>query len=142
MYLHITGNRDELDTFLADFRAAFSGRYVIGHYTRGSCDRHVHVGFLLAGPRPPEQDPRERVDDATAERLAEAGMDSVEEIARRLVESGAVVAVMAPGGRVYTPAEVTLVGPADGPQEPSSVTYVDEDGVEHDITDITYDTRP
>jgi hypothetical protein len=165
MHIQLTGNRDELDMFLRDFRSAFHGRYLIGHYIdstyacttavcagRNSDDGHVHHGFAVIGPPPPEIDPHERLDTPPAacqERMWLVGPTpcgcelvdgvcglhgrvtggTVAEIAQRLADSGAVVAVMAPDGRVYLPGDVTLVGPANGPQRPSEVTSTGPDGV-------------
>jgi hypothetical protein len=147
MHIQLTGNRDELDTFMRDFRTVLRSRYAIGHYIdstyacttavcagRNSDDGHVHVGFAVIGPPPPEIDPHERVDDATAAHLAKIGTASVEEIARQLADSGAVVAVMAPDGRTYLPADVALAGPANGPQRPSEVTSTGPDGVTQKLT--------
>jgi hypothetical protein len=151
MHIQLTGDRDELDIFMRDFRSAFHGRYAIGHYTstaeaagRYANNDHVRIGFLLAGPLPREIDPHERLDTPPAacqERVWLDGMGpttcgrklvdgvcgrhgrvvggTVAEIAQRLADSGAVVTVMAPDGRTYRPADVTLVGPANGPQRPS-----------------------
>jgi len=173
MHLQITGYQHELDKFLRDFQDKLGG-HIISHdidwftpCTPATCagysptDGHVHVGIQVA------ESPQEvALPSACQERVWLDGIapttcgrtlvdgqcgrhgriigGTVAEIAQRLVESGAVAAVMAPDGRVYAPGDVTLVGPADGPQEPSRVTYVDDNGVEHDITNATieYVTDP
>jgi hypothetical protein len=161
MHIQLTGNRHELDTFLRDFRTAFHGRYLIGHYIdstyacttavcagRNSDDGHVHHGFAVIGPPPPEIDPHERL-DAIADRLVDIGVTPVKDIARRLVESGASVTIETgmtiPDGpqqptqvtlvhAAGSKEELTLAGPANGPQQPSEVTSTGPDGVTQKLT--------